>query len=141
MKKQSFLLFFLFYCITSLAQKNGANRIIVTLPEGSDVYKKVKLAFIAADFIVKDDENRDTISIYPMELFAMGGTVKIWAAIKDNTVKLFGVYFILKADSFGTDYQTTKEDRRITYYRGSDFWKRLKGIAERIGGQLSYAEE
>lgn len=126
--------------VATIAQKMGDNKIIVSLQGTGDVYQAVRLNFMDADFVVKENGNRDTISTYPTDMMSMGGTVKIWAAISGRKVTFFGVYSMKKLDGFGMNYNTD-ESSRIIYYKGSQSWKTMHQVTEKLGGQISYLKE
>lgn len=142
MKKNLFFLLFLVcgFSTTTLSQKSPDNRIIVTLPDSIDIYKLVRLNFIENDFIVKENGNKDTVSTYPADMISIGGSVKLWASIKDNQVKFFGVFSLKKINYFGMNYNTD-ESSRIIYFKGSQSWMTMYNIAQKLGGKISYAKE
>ena len=126
--------------INSFGQKNSDNRIIVTLPDDTDIYSKVRMTFIDNDFIVKDNGNKDTLSTYPIDMNFVGGVVKLWAVISGNKVTFFGIFSLKKINYFGMNYNTD-ESSRIIYYSGSQSWKTMKGVAEKLGGQITYLKQ
>ena len=121
------------------AQKNDDTKIIVTLNDSIDIYKKVKIALVDLDFIVKDNYNVDTLTTYSREFSNIPGQCRLTAIIKGNTVTLTGVYGLTKIDDFGYT-RSAKENQRIIYYKGSKGWELLKTVAERLGGQMTFSK-
>ncbi len=121
------------------AQKIDDTKIIITLSDKTDLYKKVKIALVDLDFIVKDNYNIDTLTTYPREFSGIPGHCRITAIIRDNTVTLSGVYGLTKIDDFGYT-RSAKEYQRIIYYKGSKGWDILKTVAEKVGGQMAFSK-
>jgi len=121
------------------AQKNEDTKIIITLNDSIDIYKKVKIALIDLDFIVKDNYNPDTLTTYSREFSNIPGACRLSAAIKENTVTLSGVYGLIQIDDFGYT-RSAKENKKIIYYKGSKGWELLKTVAERIGRQMTFSK-
>lgn len=137
MKRFVFLLFL--FPLLVKAQKNEDTKIIVTLNNSTDIYKKVKIALVDLDFIVKDNYNADTLTTYPREFSNLPGQCRLTAIIKGNTVTLSGIYGLTKIDDFGYT-RSAKKYQNIIYYKGSKGWDLLITVAERIGGQLTYGK-
>ena len=89
------------------------------------------------DFIIKDNYNIDTLTTYPREFSNIPGQCRLTAVIKDNKVTLTGIYGLKRLDDFGY-FRSPKEYQNIIYYKGSKGWELLKGVAERIGGQMAF---
>ena len=123
--------------ILALSQKNDDTKIIVTLDDSTDIYKKVKIILVDLDFIVKDNYNIDTLTTYPREFSNIPGQCRLTATIKGNTVTLTGIYGLTKIDDFGYT-RSPKDYKRIIYYKGSKGWELLKIVAEKIGEQITY---
>lgn len=121
------------------AQKNDDTKIIVTLNDSIDIYKKVKIALVDLDFIVKDNYNVDTLTTYSREFSNIPGACRLTAIIKGNIVTLTGVYGLTKIDDFGYT-RSAKENKRIIYYNGSKGWELLKTVAKKIGGQITFSK-
>jgi len=120
------------------AQKIGDTQISVTLNDSIDIYKKVKLAFVDLDFIVKDNYNTDTLTTYPREFASIPGQCRLFAIIKGNIVTMKGIYGLKRINDFGYA-QSPKDYENIIYYKGSKGWELLKGVAERTGGQITFS--
>ncbi len=121
------------------AQKNEDTKIIVTLNDSVDIYKKVKIVLVDLDFIVKDNYNPDTLTTYSRELSNIPGQCRLTAIIKGNTVTISGIYGLIQIDDFGYT-RSAKENKNIIYYKGSKGWELLKTVAEKIGGQLTFSK-
>jgi len=121
------------------AQKNEDTKIIVTLNDSIDIYKKVKIVLVDLDFIVKDNYNIDTLTTYSREFSNIPGQCRLTAIIKGNIITLTGIYGLTKIDDFGYT-RSAKENQRIIYYKGSKGWELLKTVAEKIGGQTTFSK-
>lgn len=121
------------------AQKAEDTKIIVTLNDSIDIYKKVKIVLVDLDFIVKDNYNTDSLTTYSREFSNIPGQCRLTAIIKGNTVTLTGIYGLTKIDDFGYT-RSAKETQRIIYYKGSKGWELLKTVAEKIGGQITFSK-
>lgn len=128
-----------FLAISSHGQSTGDSKIVVRVSDASEMYKKVRLALIKNDFVVKDDENRDTLSTYPRELKTMAGNAMLWAVINGNDVELTGIYSLKKLNYFGFT-KPGRDSNTILYFRGSKTWKLMEKVAETIGGQLQFTK-
>jgi hypothetical protein len=97
--KSKALLFSLFLICTlaASAQKKDDRKIIITLPDTSNLYQVARLVLINNEFIIKEDGRHDTVSTYQRELITRPGYVKFWAAIDGNTITMWGVYGAKKA--------------------------------------------
>lgn len=120
------------------AQKIGDTQINITLTDSIDIYKKVKLAFVDLDFIIKDNYNTDTLTTYPREFASIPGLCRLYAIINGNIVTITGIYGLKRINDFGFA-QSPKDYENIIYYKGSKGWELVKGVAERIGGQMAYS--
>lgn len=136
--KYLFLLQFLFPLLLN-AQKIEDTKIIVTLDDKADLYKKVKIALVNADFIVKDNYNLDTLTTYAREFTSMAGNCIIVAIIKGNTVTVSGFYSLKKLDWFGFT-QSSNNFQKVMYYKSSKSWELLMRVAEGIGGQITFSK-
>ena len=121
------------------AQKNEDTKIIVTLNDSIDIYKKVKIALVDLDFIVKDNYNVDTLTTYSREFSNIPGACRLTAIIKGNAVTISGFYGLIQIDDFGYT-RSAKENKRIIYYNGSKGWELLKTVAKKIGGQMTFSK-
>lgn len=135
--KQTISLLIIAFPLFLNAQKIDDTKIIVTLPDNINLYKKVKIALVNSDFIVRDNYNTDTLTTYPREFSYFQGHCRIMAVIHENTITLSGVYGLKSIDEFGYT-QSPKEYKKIMYYKGSKGWAMLNYIAELIGGQITY---
>ncbi len=134
------LIVFLLLCpFLANAQKNEDTKIIVTLNDSIDIYKKVKIVLVDLDFIVKDNYNPDTLTTYSREFSNIPGACRLTAIIKENTVTISGIYGLIQIDDFGYT-RSPKENKRIIYYKGSKGWEVLKTVAEKIGGQMTFGK-
>lgn len=129
----------LLFPILVTAQKNEDTKIIVTTNNSIDIYKKVKIALVDLDFIVKDNYNPDTLTTYPREFSNIPGQCRITAIIKGNAVIISGIYGLTKIDDFGYT-RSAKDYQRIIYYKGSKGWDLLKTVAEKIDGQITFGK-
>ena len=117
----------------------GDTQINITLNDSIDIYKKVKIALVDLDFIVKDNYNIDTLTTYPREFSSIPGQCRLTAIIKGNTILLSGVYGLKRTDDFGY-FRSPKDYQNIIYYKGSKGWELLKGVADRIEGQMTFSK-
>ena len=122
-----------------LAQKSEDTKIIITLNDSIDIYRKVKIVLVDLDFIVKDNYNFDTLTTYSREFSNIPGQCRLTAIIKGNIVTLTGIYGLTKIDDFGYT-RSAKENQKIIYYKGSKGWELLKTVAEKIGGQMTFSK-
>ena len=134
-----YLFLFLFqFPIFVIAQKNDDTKIIITLNDNADIYKKIKVALVNADFIVKDNYNLDTLTTYAREFTSMPGHCIAIAVLKENTVTINGFYSLKKMDWFGYT-QSSNSFQKVMYYKGSKSWDLLMKVAEAIGGQITFS--
>ena len=131
------LTLFLPFCIN--AQKLEDSKIIVTLSDSFDLYKKVKISLVNSDFIVKDNYNLDTLTTYSREFTNMSGNCIAVAIIKGNSVSISGYYSLKKLDWFGFT-QSSNNFQKVLYYKSSKSWDLLVNVAEGIGRQISYSK-
>jgi hypothetical protein len=125
----------------SFAQKpkDEDTKIIVTMSDSLELYKKVKIALVNNDFIVKDNYNYDTLTTYAREMHNFPGFVISKAIISGNKVIISGTYGLKRIDSF--DYTLNPVTyTQIQYYKGSYSWKLLNAVASQIGGQINYGK-
>jgi hypothetical protein len=59
--------------------------------------------------------------------------------INGNIVTITGIYGLKHINDFGYA-QSPKDYQNIIYYKGSKGWELLKGVAERIGGQMIFSK-
>ena len=133
------LLLLLFSSFLSNAQKIEDSKIIVTVPDTIGIYKKVKVALVNADFIVKDNYNLDTLTTYSREFTSMSGHCVAMAIIQGNTVTISGYYSLKRLDWFGFT-QSSNSFQKVLYYKSSKSWDLLMKVAEGIEGKLSFAK-
>ena len=123
--------------INSNAQKEGNSKIIVHVSDTSKLFKRVKIAFINMDFIVKGLES-DTLKTYPRE-FLNEAYLIATAIVNGHDVTLTGIWGSRKLNIFG--YSVSPNDyKRVSYYKGSVEWKILRLMAENIGGDLKFQD-
>ena len=127
----------LFVATQSWSQNEGDRRIVIQLPDSIGIYNKVKYALVNAEFIVKDNGNRDTLTTYVQEF--SGIFCKATAIISNNTVTLTGVYGLKRLDDFGYTNSPKKYQNTI-FYKGSQSWKLLRYVASLIGGNVTYSQ-
>jgi len=121
------------------AQKIEDSKIIVTLEDSIDIYKKVKISLVNTDFIVKDNYNYDTLTTYSREFTTMSGNCVAIAVIKGKTVTITGYYSLKKIDWFGYT-QSSNNFQQVIYFKGSKSWDLLLKVAEGIGGQIAFSK-
>ena len=128
---------FLILTVRGISQTKGDSKIIVTVSDTANLYERVRLRLIKADFIIKETGNRDTILTYPRELKTVSGYAVFKAVLNNNQVTFGGSYSLKKLDYFG--YQkSSKDSKPIIYYKGSRTWRFLHNVAESFGGELSF---
>lgn len=123
----------------TIAQKAQDSQIIISLSDTIDLYKKVKIAMVNADFIVKDNYNLDTLTTYSRELTTQPGHCVAVAILKKNKVIISGFYSLKKMNLFGYT-RSSANFEKIHYYKGSNSWNLLMQIAEGIGGEISFSK-
>lgn len=121
------------------AQKTEDAKIKITLPDSIDIYKKVKIALINADFIVKDNYNLDTLTTYSREFTNMAGHCVVVAILKENTVTITGFYSLKRMNFIGLT-QSSGDFQIVKYYRSSKSWDLLMQVAEGIGGKIAFTK-
>lgn len=119
----------LFISFNSYSQKSLNTRVIVTLPDTTGLYEKVRLALVKSDFIVKEDGNRDTLTTYP---FNKSTTyVFAYAAIKGNVITFWGFFADTHGNLMGaTVLPSKKEYKKIFYFNGDKYWKKHVSITK-----------
>jgi hypothetical protein len=125
-------------CLTVKAQKEFDNVITVTIDR--NVYETIRIAFVNADFIVKDNGNKDTLTTYPREMHSIPGFMVARAIINGNTVKIFGTYGLMRINDWGYTI-TPKKYQPVAYYKGSKTWRLLYEIGKRTGAQMVFSKE
>jgi hypothetical protein len=136
---RALLFLFIFFPFIGFAQRDDDSKIIITLPDSIDLYKKVKIAMVNTDFIVKDNYNLDTLTTYSREFTDMPGHCIAIAILKNNTVTLFGFYSLKRIDWFGFT-RSSNNFQKIIYFRGSKSWKLLMQIAKEIGSEITFSK-
>lgn len=137
MKKIFFLI--LIVPILCAAQQKEDRRIFITMADTSNIYQTVKNVLIAKDYIIKENGNKDTISTYSKDINSINGNMIVEAIIDENRVILKGFY-VLKQQNI-LDYSVVPKNYiPIHYYSGSKTWKILRGIAEKIGMDITYGK-
>jgi hypothetical protein len=139
MKKILFWSFSILISFNSMAQKKGDSKIIVTVTDTINVYEKVRLALVEADFVVKELNSRDSIVTYPRDLKTLTGVAIAYSKIKGTRIELTGLYVSGKTNYFGSP-KLGKDTKAISYYKGSKLWPLLVKVANRIGGEIEYMD-
>ena len=121
------------------AQKTEDSQIKITLPNNIDIYRKVKIALVNADFIVKDNYNLDTLTTYSREFTNMAGHCVVVAIINGNTVNLTGFYSLKRMNFIGLT-QSSNDFQKVMYYKSSKSWEVLMQVAEGIGGKIDFSK-
>lgn len=119
----------------SFAQNSGDSKIIITVTDTSNLYKRVKFAMIRNQFIVKDLET-DTLQSYPLE-YLTNVYLIMTSVIKRDKVELSAVMGPRKRNLFG-ELSVFSGMEKVVYFKGSESWDILKLIAEKIGGAITY---
>lgn len=119
------------------AQKIEDTKIKITLTDNTDIYKKIKIALVNADFIVKENYNLDTLTTYSREFTNMAGHCVIVAILNNNTVNLSGFYSLKRMNFIGLT-QSSNDFQKIMYYKSSKSWDLLMQVAEGIGGKITF---
>jgi len=134
------LLVALLISVVSSAQKKGDSKITITLNDTSGIYEKVRLALTKSDFIIKDLNQRDTITTFPRVLKSMDGSAVALVYIEGVKIILSGFYSTRKQDFIG--YTATNKDLKpIIYYNQSGkLWPLLMKVANEIGGDKEYSK-
>ena len=133
------LIFLLILPFFSNAQKIEDSKIIVTVADTSNIYRKVKIALVNNDFIVKDNYNLDTLTTYSREFTSMPGHCVAIAIIQGNYVIISGYYSLKRLDWFGFT-QSSNNFQKVQYYKSSKSWDLLMRVAEGIEGKISFAK-
>ena len=121
--------------MAAFSQKEGNTKIIVKVKDTTNLHKRVKVAFINLDFIVKDLEG-DTLKTYPRE-FLDNAYLVANAVIDGDQVTLSGVSGSRKINFMGY-YTSPKDFNTVIYFRGGVAWKLLQLVADGIGGEKRY---
>lgn len=135
MKKAILILFFGIIATTANSQKDYDSIIVVHAYDTTNLYKRVKHAFINLDFIVKDLES-DTLKTYPRE-FETNAYIIATAVIKGQDVILKGIWGTRKQDYFGSSV-APRNYQRVHYYKRCVEWQLLFLVAQAIGGELRF---
>lgn len=139
MKKSICTVFVLLIFHWSLAQTFEDSRVIVTLSDSTDLYKKVKIALVNNNFVVMDNYNIDTLTTYPRSMENVQGYIMLKAIIRGNMVEFSGAFGLTRIDGWGYTL-TPKYYQRVIYYKGSRTWKLMRQMAEKLGGAISYSK-
>lgn len=131
------LVLLLFLPFISFSQIYNDSKIIVTLPDSSNVYSKVKESLVRNGFQVKDLLTRDTLFTYPRVYKGMN--VALRALIADNKVTITGYYSLKKMYDFGYAGESGNR-KRIIYYPGALTWNLMLKVSREISSSLAFAE-
>lgn len=123
--------------LLSFSQIYNDSKIIVTLPDSSNVYAKVKESLVRNGFQVKDLLTRDTLFTYPRVYKGMN--VALRALITDNKVTITGYYSLKKMYDFGYAGESGNR-KRIIYYPGALTWNLMLKVSREISSSLAFAE-
>ena len=137
------LLCFIFILITLdiYAQKSLDTRVIITASDTTGLYEKVRMAFVDEGIIVVDNRRTDTVSTHPFNIKSTTYIIT-YASIKDSIVTIWGYLANANTNLLGITVNPSKKDyQKIFYYPGDKYWKKLKKIASRIPGTISYGKE
>ena len=136
--KYLFLFIMLLPSITK-AQRIDDTKIIITVTDSVDLYKKTKIALVNHNFIVKDNYNYETLTTYESEMHSFPGYMIAGATIKGNTVTLYGTYGLKPIGVI--DYTLNNVNYiPVAYYKGSYSWRVLISIAQNIGSQIAFSK-
>lgn len=128
--------YFLIALLISSQAFSQERNLTIKVNDTTNIYNKVKLAFVKNDFIVKDDGNTDTLRTYSRDIVTIPGSAVVQAVIDGNQVTLSGIYGLKKINDWGYT-ATSKNYKPIIYYKGSKTWKLLERVANDIGGEVS----
>ncbi|MDB5203278.1 MAG: hypothetical protein JWQ27_2687 [Ferruginibacter sp.] len=129
----------IFASLSCSAQKDLDTKIIVTMSDTAGLYEKIRMAFVKSDFIVKDDRNPDTLTTYPAHIKSTT-YIKAFAALKNNTVTLWGYLGDSHGNLMGATVNPSAKDyKKIYYYKRDKYWNKLLSVAKMLGGSLSYS--
>lgn len=137
MKKVYLIIFFLGLLVTSKAQKVDDNRILVTLDDTTNIYKRVRQAIVFTDFIIREDSKSDSLITYAERVFSSTIFVIAKVVIRGNIVEIFGAYGLGYEDFWGFPGQP-RGYNEINYYKESESWKIIRRIALKLDGKLSF---
>lgn len=132
------LLLVIFSLFSLLALGQYDTKIVVSVPDTTELRKKVKEAMVKSNFDVKEIGS-DTIRTYPRSVNKITGYAVVVAVIENNSVMFYGYYGRLRKDYFGYE-KKSKDVHRILRFRGSKTWPILENIASDIGGALAYGQ-
>ena len=134
-------LFLLLTTFNSFSQKNVDTRVIVTVPDTLGLSEKVKMAFVNEGIMVVDNKRTDTISTYPFNIKSTS-YILVYASIKNNTVTIWGYYAYANKNLLGITVNPSNIDyKKIFYFKRDKYWQKLKMIASRLSGTISYGKE
>lgn len=123
------------------SQKKLDTRINITVVDTSGLYEKTRLAFINEEIMIVDNRRTDTLSTYPYNIKSTT-YILTYAAIKNNTVTLWGYLADANVNMLGITVNPSKKNyEKIFYYPKDKYWKKLMKIALRIPGTISYDKE
>ena len=139
--KRIFCCALLLISLNTHAQKSFDTRIIITVSDTTGLYEKVRMAIVEEELIVVDNRKIDTISTYPLNLKSTT-YITAYASIKGNIVTIWGYLADANTNLIGITVNPNKKDyEKIFYYPSDKYWKKLKKIASRIPGTLSYGKD
>ncbi len=137
MKKALFFILFL-QTANAFAQKSDDTRIFVTLTDTTGIYEKIRLAFVKADFMVKDDRNKDTLTTYPLNIKSTT-YVLAYAAIKGNVIEFWGYMGDSHGNLLGATVAPSKNNyKEIFYFKHDKYWNKLLSVANMLNGTITY---
>ena len=129
----------LIFSLITNAQKIGDSKIQVKVSDTSDLYHRVKLSLIKNGFIVKDDENKTTLTTNVTVKKHLGYTI-IKAQINGDTVIVKGFYSNKNQNLFDIEIGPGKYNK-IVYFKRGFGWDILYSIATDIDAEnLSYSK-
>lgn len=136
--KNIYTVILLLLSLNASAQKDADNKITVTVSDTTGLLEKVKQAFIANDFIVKDTHNDTLITTYDKKVDI--GYMYAKALVKGHVVTITGIYGLHRQDYFRNGLMP-KAYKRCMYFKGSKTWPSLDGIASLIEGDAIYSKD
>ncbi len=131
------LLSLIVFCVSG--QKNGDKKIIITMSDTINIYEKLKAALSKNDFIIREDNNMDTVTTHLREFRTMPGYCSLKAILKGNTITISGVYGLKKMNVFGLT-TAPRDYKQITYFGGSKSWPLLMSVANALKGEVTFAK-
>lgn len=132
-----YILTTILFLSTFAVQSQRHTKIIVTLPDTSNIYQHTKEALIKNYFQVMELSSKDSIQTYPIQISDAPGYMVAFAAIEGNQITISGVYSFKKMEK--EHYISgDAEYKPINNFNKNARWKRLEKIAHFLEGQKRY---